>query len=44
VTNTGSAISLEPGFAQATRDALLALGGADARREGTVIVLPRARH
>jgi gamma-glutamyltranspeptidase/glutathione hydrolase len=67
VTATGSAISLEPGFPQATRDGLLALGytlpatadigsvqavivdmqtgkqygGADARREGTVIGLPR---
>jgi gamma-glutamyltranspeptidase/glutathione hydrolase len=69
VTGTGSAISLEPGFPQATRDGLLALGytlpatadigsvqavivdmqtgkqygGADARREGTVIGLPRPR-
>ncbi|MGL6112384.1 MAG: gamma-glutamyltransferase [Rubrivivax sp.] len=69
VTNSGSAISLEPGFAQATRDALLLLGytlpatadigsvqavlvdpktgkqygAADARREGTVIGLPRPR-
>jgi gamma-glutamyltranspeptidase/glutathione hydrolase len=69
VTGTGSAVSLEPGFTQATRDGLTALGytlpatadigsvqavridpatgavsgGADARREGTVIVLPRPR-
>ena len=68
VTSTGTAISLEPGFPQATRDGLLALGytlpatafdigsvqavivdrqtgkqygGADPRREGTVIGLPR---
>ena len=70
VTNTGSAISLEPGFPQATRDGMVALGytlpatafdvgsvqavivdrqtgkqygGADPRREGTVIGLPRPR-
>ena len=69
VTSAGSAISLEPGFSQATRDGLLKLGytlpatadigsvqavivdmqtgkqygGADARREGTVIGLPRPR-
>ena len=68
ITGTGSAVALEPGFPQATRDGLLALGytlpttadigsvqavlvdpttgkqygAADARREGTVISLPRA--
>jgi gamma-glutamyltranspeptidase/glutathione hydrolase len=67
VTATGSAVALEPGFPQATRDGLVGLGytlpatadigsvqavivdrqtgkqygGADARREGTVIGLPR---
>lgn len=69
VTSAGSAVALEPGFPQATRDGLMALGytlpatadigsvqaviidrqtgklygGADARREGTVIGLPRAQ-
>jgi gamma-glutamyltranspeptidase/glutathione hydrolase len=67
ITGTGSGLSLELGFPQATRDGLLALGytlpatadigsvqavlvdpktgkqygAADARREGTVITLPR---
>lgn len=70
ITGTGFAVSLEPGFPQATRSGLLALGytlpntadigsvqavlvepqtgkqygAADARREGTVIGLPRPRN
>jgi gamma-glutamyltranspeptidase/glutathione hydrolase len=69
ITGAGSALALEPGFPQATREGLLALGytlpatadigsvqavlvdpttgaqhgAADARRDGTVIGLPRAR-